>query len=177
MKIPFHLPDRRLFAGIAIGVLVGVIAVGAVTAASPAPTGPSGATGAPVAGGASRNGVAKLGLKIGALRQAIGKNFRVAVTATGKDGTHDLLYVRGTLDVGAGGVTVTLPDTSTQSFAVDATTVVREKGKTITFADLKDGERAMVFGTKNADGTYTAKLIRCVKEPKAAAAPSAAATP
>ena len=74
---------------------------------------------------------------------------------------------------------MTLPDGSTQSFRVDATTVVREKGQTIAYSTLESGQRAMVFGLKNADGTYTAKLIRCVKEPAAAggAAPSASAAP
>jgi Domain of unknown function (DUF5666) len=181
MKISsIQLPQARLFAGVAIGVLIGVIGVGAVTAhspsaaspaqAAPALAGPAGASGAPAAGTAT-----KPAIRLGVLRQAIGRQYRVDVTATGVNGTHNILYVRGALAVGASSVTVTLPDNSTQTFAVDSTTVVREKGQTIAFSALTNGERAMVFGMKNSDGSYTAKLIRCVKEPKAAApAPSAA---
>ncbi len=174
-----RLPDRRMFIGVAIGVLVGVIGVGAVSAASPAPTGPSSTTG--TGGGAagttgpSGTAASKPGIRLGLVRQAVHGNFRVAVDATNRNGIQHVLYVRGTLKVSAGSVTVTLPDSSTQTFTVDSSTKVRAKGTTEPFSALADGDRAMVFGTKNDDGSYTAKLIRCVKEPKAAAAAASAA--
>ena len=145
---------------------------------APAPAGPSGAAGMTTAAGAPATVAAaqRLGIRLGQLREAIGGNFRVSVDAAGKNGTRHILYVRGTIDVATSSVTVTLPDNSTQTFTVDSTTVVRQKGATVAFASLEDGEPAMVFGTKNDDGSYTAKLIRCVKEAKAAApaaAPSA----
>ena len=188
MKIStVHLPQRRLLAGVAIGVLVGVLGVGAVTAASPSQSGRTGPTASSVASdalGASRPGggpalAAGAGLdnRRGVLRQAIARNFRVDVTATNQLGTHTVLYVRGTLDVAANSVTVTLPDHSTQTFTVEDSTVVREKGQTIPFTDLRDGARAMVFGMKNEDGSYTAKLIRCVSEPKAGIAAPAPIAP
>ena len=176
MKIStVHLPQRRMLAGVAIGALVGVVGVGAVTAASPSASGPSGPVAPSVASGApgtpGLGDVLALGTAAGpdarrdVIRKAIARNFRVDVTATNQVGTHNLLYVRGRLQVGAASVTVTLPDTSTQTFTVDGTTIVREKGHTIPFTDLKDGDRAMVFGVKNGDGSSTAKLIRRVIEP------------
>jgi hypothetical protein len=183
MQLTITLPDRRLLVGVAIGALAGVFAVGAVTAASPSPSAPtaatSGASGASGSSSSSTAGTAKgpaaaLGLRPGPLRQAIRNNFRVSVQATNRNGTHDILYVRGALTVGTNQVTVTLPDNSTQTFKVDSTTVVREQGKTEEFSDLTNGERAMVFGLKNADGSYTAKLIRCVKQPAANAGKPAA---
>ena len=179
-SLRIHLPDRRILAGVSIGVLVGVLAVGAVTAASRSPAGPSGAAGLTGGSGTPVAGRAGNGLGPGALRQAIRRNFRLDVTATNRNGTRNVLYVRGTLDVSAGSVTVTLPDRTTQTFTVDSSTVVRDKGETIPYANLANGQRAMVFGTKNADGSFTAKLIRCIREPQGAtttpAAPSASPT-
>ena len=173
-----HLPDRRLLGGILIGVVIGVIGVGAVTAspaestaaAQPAaitlaaPTAPAGPTAAASPGP----------IRAGALRAFVRNNFRVTVSATSQAGTKDILYVRGALAIGTGTVTVTLPDDSTQAFTTDATTIVRDQGQTVALADLTSGEQAMVFGRRNADGTWTAKLIRCVRE---AATPQANASP
>ena len=158
----FKLPQPKLIGGIAIGVLVGVIGVGAVSA-SPAPT---------VAPAAATQSVrSSLGVEPDALLKAFRNDFRIEVNATGKNGTHDILYVRGVLALGTGQLTVTLPDNSTQVFTTDAGTVVRDEGKVVALSDLQSGERAMVFGLKNADGTFTAKLIRCISEP--ATAPTA----
>jgi hypothetical protein len=181
-----RFPDRRVIAGIAAGVLITVIGVSAVTAASPSPSGPSTSSG--TSSGVGPNGRAAVGtplargrlgdgVRLGALRRAVGRNFRVDVTATGKDGTRNLLYVRGTLDVGPGSVTVTLPDKSTATFGVDATTLVRDNGATVKYTDLVDGDPAIVVGTRNQDGSYTAKLIRRLPEPTGTVAPPAVATP
>jgi Domain of unknown function (DUF5666) len=143
-------------------------------ASAPAPSASSsaGAATAPAAASAVKPRVG-----LGALRQAIRRNFRVDVTATGNDGSHGLLYVRGVLDVGQGSVTVRLPDASTATFVVDAGTIVRDNTTSTTFGDLKDGDRAMVFGAKNQDGSYSAKLIRRLREPAAGTAPTASAAP
>ncbi len=200
MKIPtIHVPGSRMFAGVAIGMLVGVLAVGVVSAAGTSAVGtsgvgisgvgisgvgssgaasvPAGQLGVPAARGA-RDSVAAaalggLDLGGGALRRVALRNFRLDVIATGQDGIRTFLYVRGSLDVSPTSVTVTLPNGSTQTFTVDASTVVREDGTTVPYSDLADGSRAMVFGRKNDDGSYTATLIRCVREPKAGAAPTA----
>jgi hypothetical protein len=160
MHLPaFKLPERKLLAGVAIGVLVGVVGVGAVSA-SPAPAAaPSEAT------ATASNIQAVLGVEPGALLRALRNNFRIEVNATGRNATHDILYVRGVITLATGRLTVTLPDNSTQVFTTDSTTVVRDEGKVIAWTDLESGERAMVFGLKNADGSYTARLIRCVGEP------------
>lgn len=195
MKIPtIHVPGSRMFAGVAIGMLVGVLAVGVVSAAGSPAAGSSGAgssslgtsgtaslpaaqLGVPTAQGARDSlaaaALGDLDLGGGALRQAALPNFRLDVTATGQRGTHSFVYVRGSLDLSPTSVTVTLPNSSTQTFTVDASTVVREDGKTIPYIDLVDRSRAMVFGRKNDDGSYTATLIRCVREPEAGAEPTA----
>jgi hypothetical protein len=166
MHLPsFKLPQPKLLGGIAIGILVGVIGVGAVSA-TPAPTV------TPAAATSSVRSV--LGVEPDALIKAFRKDFRIEVNATGKNGTHDILYTRGVLGLGTAQLTVTLPDNSAQVFTTDAGTAVRDEGKVIALSDLQSGERAMVFGVKNADGTFTAKLIRCISEP--APAPNTAPT-
>jgi hypothetical protein len=85
--------------------------------------------------------------------------------------------VRGTLEVRLGSVTVTLPDKSTATFGVDATTIVRDNGATVATTDLVDGAPAIVVGTRNQDGSYTARLIRRVPEPTDTVTPPAGATP
>jgi hypothetical protein len=95
----------------------------------------------------------------------IGRNFRVSLDATSLDGTKHLLAVRGTLDVAADSVTVTLPDNSTQAFTVDSATVVRDQGRTVPFSSLTDGQRALVLGVRNDDGSATARRIRILKDP------------
>ena len=184
-----RVPERRLVTGVAIGVLVGVLGVGAVTAAGPpsAASIPAPAT-APgpgldppaIAPLPSDRAALRKGGRIQAIRNLVGRNFRVDVTATGPDGTRNVLLVRGTLDVGAGSVTVTLPDSSTQSFVVDETTIVRADGQRVEFSTLKDGDHALVLGPRDADGTYTARVIRLMDDRATAgtgAAPAAGATP
>ncbi len=179
-----RLPDRRLLGGILIGVVIGVVGVGAVTASPAASNAVSTAAAQPAAitlaapttpGGATAAAAAPIRAR--ALRAFVRDNFRVTVSATSKAGTKDILYVRGALAIGNGTVTVTLPDDSTQAFTTDATTIVRDQGKTVALSDLTSGERAMVFGLRNADGTWTAKLIRCVREAAAAPKANASASP
>jgi hypothetical protein len=194
MHVPvIRLPQVRVLAGIGAGVLIGVIGVGVVTAAPgtqtnalsagsataatpvqlAASTGASGATGTT---GTKPNAKSNA-IRPGAFRALIRNDYRVTINATNTAGSRNILYVRGDIAIGSGTVTVTLPDNSTQVFTTDSSTVVREQGKTITLADLSAGERAMVFGTRNSDGTYTAKLIRCVKEAPATTTPGATAAP
>jgi hypothetical protein len=184
MKIPaMVLPSRRLAGGVAIGILVGILGVGAVTAAAPGPssaagtavTAPAAASPAPGIGAAPAAGATVTGQargplgRIAALRRLIGRNFRVDVAATSDQGTRNLTYVRGSLHAGTGSITVTLPDASTQAYTVDASTIVRESGHAITLGDLPDGSTVMVFGVRNADGTATARLIRGVMDSAPAA--------
>jgi hypothetical protein len=104
----------------------------------------------------------------GLRRLLLGRTERAEVTVTTTNGTKTFLYLRGEITaVSAMSIIAKIRDGSTSTFAIDASTVIREQGKSITAADLAAGERAMIFGSKNADGTYTARLIRCVKEPKA----------
>ena len=188
--LTIRLPQVRVLAGIGAGVLIGVIGVGVVTAAPgtqanassagsattvqlAASTGASGATGTTTAKPNAKSNA----IRPGAFRALIRNDYRVTINATNKAGSRNILYVRGDIAIGSGTVTVTLPDNSTQVFTTDSSTVVREQGKTITLADLSAGERAMVFGTRNSDGTYTAKLIRCVKEAPATTTPGATTAP
>jgi len=190
-----RLPQVRVLAGIGAGVLIGVIGVGAVTAApgaqsntSSAGSATSAATTIQLAASTAAGGTAGTAagtsnaksnaIRPGAFRALIRNDFRVSIDATNKAGSRNILYVRGDIAIGSDTITVTLPDNSTQVFTTDSSTVVREQGKTITLAGLESGERAMVFGTKNSDGTYTAKLIRCIKEAATTTtAPGSTSTP
>ena len=111
-------------------------------------------------------GVARVaGRPVGLLRMLVGRTERAEITVSTDAGTRTLLYVRGEITaLSASSVTVTLSDGTRASLAIAATTRFREKGKDIKVTDLSTGDRAMVFGLKNADGTYTATLIRCVRE-------------
>jgi hypothetical protein len=109
----------------------------------------------------------RAGRPLGLLRMIIGRTERAEITvSTGTGtGTRTLLYVRGEITaLSTSSVTVTINDGTRASFAIAATTRVREKGKDIKATDLSTGDRAMVFGLRNADGTYTATLVRCVRE-------------
>ncbi len=119
------------------------------------------------------------GRPLGLLRMIIGRTERAEITVSTDTGTRTLLYVRGEITaLTASSVTVTISDGTRASFAIAATTRVREKGRDIKPTDLSTGDRAMVFGLKNADGTYTATLIRCVREAaRRAPASSPAASP
>jgi len=113
------------------------------------------------AAGAAR----RAGRPLGLLRMIIGRTERAEITVSTDGGTRTLLYVRGEITaLSASSVTVTLSDGTRASLAIAATTRIREKGRDIKPTDLSTGDRAMVFGLKNADGTYTATLIRCVRE-------------
>lgn len=177
MQLPsLPRPDARWFTGLGVGLIAGVLAVGAVTAASPAPsagtTAPGGTAGTVMSTTAAQATTTphagRPGLRFGALRHALGRNFRVAIDATNAKGTRHILYVRGTLAVSTDSVTVTLPDSSKQAFTVDARTIVRVGGARVPLSSLTDGEHALVFGTRNDDGSYTAKLIRGFKNAKPA---------
>jgi|SRR6266536_4956583 len=121
----------------------------------------------------------RTGRPLGLLRMIIGRTERAEITVSTDAGTRTLLYVRGEITaLSASSLTVTISDGSRASFAISAATRVREKGKDIKATDLSTGDRAMVFGFRNADGTYTARLIRCVREgARRAPASSPAASP
>jgi len=104
-------------------------------------------------------------------------NYRVTISATGAGGSKDILYVRGSLAIGTGSITVTLSDGSTQAFTTDSTTVVRDKGQAVALSDLESGERAMVFGLRSENGSYAAKLIRCVRAAARPPKPNASPAP
>jgi hypothetical protein len=107
----------------------------------------------------------RAGRPLGLLRMIIGRTERAEITVSTDTGTRTLLYVRGEITaLSASSVTVTLSDGTRASLAIAATTRVREKGKDIKPTDLSTGDRAMVFGLRNSDGSYTATLIRCVRE-------------
>jgi hypothetical protein len=113
------------------------------------------------AAGAAKRAARPLGL----LRMIIGRTERAEITVSTDTGTRMLLYVRGEITMlSASSVTVTIGDGTRASFAITPTTRVREKGKDIKATDLSTGDRAMVFGLRNSDGSYTATLIRCVRE-------------
>ena len=114
-------------------------------------------------GGAGAARVA--GRPVGLLRMLVGRTERAEITVSTDGSTRTLLYVRGEITaISASSVTVTLSDGTRASLAIAATTRVREKGKDIKPTDLSTGDRAMVFGLRNSDGSYTATLIRCVRE-------------
>jgi hypothetical protein len=114
-------------------------------------------------GGADAARVA--GRPLGLLRMLVGRTERAEITVSTDTGTRTLLYVRGEITaLSASSVTVTLTDGTRASFVIAATTRVREKGKDIKPTDLSVGDRAMVFGLKSTGGSYTATLIRCVRE-------------
>jgi hypothetical protein len=105
------------------------------------------------------------GRPVGLLRMLVGRTERAEITVSTDGGTRTLLYVRGEITaLSASSVTVTLTDDTRASFAIADSTRVREKGRDIKPTDLSTGDRAMVFGLKNSDGSYTATLIRCVRE-------------
>lgn len=108
----------------------------------------------------------------GLLRRFLGHAERVQITVATAKGDKTILYVRGQITaLSSTSVTITMKDTATQSFTIDTATKVREKGKAVQPSGLATGERAMVLGLQNPDGSYTAKLIRAA----VAAAPGPAA--
>ena len=164
---------------VATGLLIGLVATGAhpdtgtgtpaavslVDAADPVP----GTAALPEAAGKGA----------GLLRLLVGRTVRAEITTESAAGLRQILYVRGKIgDLGSTTLTMALADGTTQKFTVDAQTVVRDKGKTEELSALAAGERVMVFGLKNGDGSYTARLIRCIQPAaKPAANPGAGTSP
>jgi Domain of unknown function (DUF5666) len=159
---PIHLVGAAAL--VAIGLLIGA----AIAGGNPA-TGQGTHAGVaivdaanPVPGTAALPQAAAKGA--GLLRLLVGRTVRAEITTSSAAGTREILYVRGKIgDLTSTSLTMALADGTTQKFGVDAQTVVREKGKPEELSDLSPGERVMVFGLKNADGTYTARLIRCIR--------------
>jgi hypothetical protein len=165
---PIHLVGAALLVG--AGLILGLALSGArldpgssgpapvslVDAAAPAAAvsdDPSAATNA-----------AKTAANPGLLRLLVGRTIRAQITTDSAAGTRDILYVRGAISQLTGtSITIGLADGSSQKFGLDSKTLVREKGQPQALSDLSTGERVMVFGLKNADGTYTARLIRCIQ--------------
>jgi Domain of unknown function (DUF5666) len=187
MRPTFDLRPSRLLlvAGLPLILTVGVVIGATTVAARQAPAAPSVAQTASVddstlvaetdLGITGGDAPAAAARRPGLLRLLVGRTERAEITVSTSDGTRTILYVRGEIaSVSGTSIKIGLVDGTTQAFAIDATTRIREKGKDIKVSDLAAGERAMVFGTKNADGTYAAKLIRCVRERanKPAASPS-----
>ena len=96
----------------------------------------------------------------------LGRIVRADATVLKKDGTTMVVhYEHGEITaLSSTSITIKGLDGSSTTFAVTADTRVREKRQSVTMADLKVGDRAMVFGTKQGDG-YAAVLIRCVRAP------------
>ena len=175
---PIHLVGAALLvgAGLILGVAVsgarldpgssGPAPVSLVDAAAPAAAVTDDTTAA--------TNAAKTAAKPGLLRLLIGRTIRAQITTDSAAGTRDILYVRGSISqLNGSSITIGLADGSSQKFGLDSQTLVREKGQPETLSDLSTGERVMVFGLKNPDGTFTARLIRCIQP----AAKPGAATP
>ena len=176
-------PARALLAGASL-LLVGALGASAL-GALPAPGAPGAGnaagstTGATTSGDATSGfvpdsadltlaanttpriaGKARLAGLLGLLRRAD----RAEISVRTAHGERTILYVRGTVAaVSATSITITLHDGSTQVYAIDGSTKVRAAGKASSPSELATGDRAMVFGLRNADGTWTARLIRCVR--------------
>ena len=141
-------PRRALVVILTLG-LVGIVAVPTMLAMTPAaPTGPA------------------AGLDQAVRAGGLGRVLRADATVLKKDGSTAVVhYERGEITaVSASSITIKGLDGVSTTFAVTATTRVREKGHAAKIGDLTVGERAMVFGKANGAG-YDALLIRCVVKP------------
>lgn len=172
---PIHLAWAAAL--VAIGLLIGIVVTGGrpdTGVAAPAAVSLVDAAD-PVPGTAALPDAAGKGA--GLLRLLVGRTVRAEITTQSAAGPRQVLYVRGKIgELTSTTLTMALADGTTQKYTVDAQTVVRDKGKTEELSDLTKGERVMVFGLKNADGTYTARLIRCIQPAvKPAANPGAGA--
>jgi hypothetical protein len=150
----------RLAVVLGTAALLVVVGAGSVYAQSPTPTGGT----APAAARGLRAGI-------------FARTLHGELTLATKDGTKVVLYASGVISVGSGTVSVATRDGQTFSFTVTDKTRVRAKGTAIKFGQLETGDRAMVFGVKNATGGWDAILIRCVRSASGAAPSSAQATP
>jgi Domain of unknown function (DUF5666) len=159
---PIHLVWATAL--VAIGLVIGIVAGGGrpdTGLANPAAVSLVDAAD-PVPGTAALPAAAGKG--VGLLRLLVGRTLRAEITTESAAGPRQVLYVRGKIgDLTSTNLTMALADSTTQKFTVGAQTVVRDKGKTEELSDLTAGERVMVFGLKNADGSYTARLIRCIQ--------------
>ncbi len=175
---PIHLAWAAAL--VAIGLLIGIVAIagGRPDTGVAAPPQYRSST-PPTRSPGPRHSPTAAGKGAGLLRLLVGRTVRAEITTQSAAGPRQILYVRGKIgDLTSTTLTMALADGTTQKFTVDAQTVVRDKGKTEELSDLTTGERVMVFGLKNADGTYTARLIRCIQPAaKPAANPGAAQAP
>jgi len=182
---PIHLVGAAVLVG--AGLILGLALSGARLdpgSGGPAPVSLVDAA-APAAAAAddttAATNAAKSAAKPGLLRLLIGRTIRAQITTSSAAGNRDILYVRGSIaQLTSSSITIGLVDGSSQKFGLDSQTLVREKGQPEKLSDLSTGERVMVFGLKNADGTYTARLIRCIQpaaKPGTAAPGGAGASP
>lgn len=177
-------PIRRFGARRAVTVvlavgLVAAVAVPAISAAQssgPPSTAAAGATiaGTSTAGELANDAPSAADLGLGssdaapaALRAriaALGRVLRGDLTVLRPDGTTMVIHEeRGRITaVSASSITVKGADGVSATFAVTADTKVRVRLRAATIGDLKVGDRATIFGTKDG-AAYTAKLIRCVR--------------
>ncbi len=179
-------PIRRFGARRAVTVvlafgLVAAVAVPAISAAQssrpPSAAAAAGATsaGASTAGDLANDAPAIADLGLGSSDTAAPATLRARIAALGRvlrgdltvlrpDGTTVAIHAeRGQITaVSASSITVKGADGVSTTFAVTADTKVRVRLRAVTIGDLKVGDRATVFGTKDGAG-YTAKLIRCVR--------------
>ena len=150
---------------LAIGVLA-VLAIGIVgvvpmvAAASPSASPPAITAASPAASAAPAKATGVAGIRAAILRGAV----RADVTVVKRDGSTVVVhYERGQVTaITPTTITIQGRDGKGATFTVTTSTRVRSNGRAIAYADLKVGDRAMVFGTSSG-GVYTALLIRCVQ--------------
>jgi hypothetical protein len=168
MRVVFRaVPWRRVALIVAAGALVVGATAGVVAAQGPAPA----------AAGAAAVPATLANLERDAV---LARTIHADLTVWTRDGARTVRYARGEITaVGADSLTVSAKDGAAFAFGVTSTTRVRSRGKAIPFSSLEVGEKAMVFATRQADGSWSAFLIRCVSEPAplATPAPSAPASP
>lgn len=160
------IPWRRAALVVVAGAVAMGAAAGVVVAQDPAPS----------VAGADAGPALPAALTRGAV---LARTIHADLTIWTRDGAQTVRYVRGEItSVGADSLTVTARDGAAFAFDVTATTRVRSRGRVIPFSSLEAGETAMVFATRQGDGSWAAALIRCVAEPAAVAPPpSAPASP
>ena len=182
MRNPTTISPTRLFLGAGALVLAAAVGATAATAGAFAPTSSAGAPAVAASGSANSAlgptaadlalaantstanvAAARVAGRGGFVGRLLRRSERIEFTIPTATGNRTILYVRGQItSLSATSITMTLKDGSTQSYTIDSTTKVREKGKAEQASALTTTERAIVLGVKNADGSYTAKLIRVV---------------
>jgi anti-sigma factor RsiW len=138
--------------------LLGLVVVPAVGAAS------TPATTAGLVAPATAPGPSGIAARRIARHPLLAGTVRAELTVVKRDGTTVLVhYEAGVIaSVNATSVTIRGRDGKGATFAITAATRVRAGGRPISIAELKVGDRAMVFGT-DVGGSYTAIRIRCVR--------------